>query len=227
MTQTVSDDQSGSSIDQHTLARATFSKNAKQYYVANAVIGSGLIFGIFGLFLVPIMFGLSLLLWSVPVVMWFCADWYYTRYFQKLRCELGPRKLEVARGLWFREERAIPLDKITDLGVKQGPIMRWLRLEALSVETAGQSGGSTSGALVTLVGIEESRRFRAKVIEQRDRVVGSAEVPLPLSTPPAVSPPVSPMAAGSVGDALDGTPAILADIRDTLHRIERRLDDRA
>lgn len=89
------------------------------------------------------------------------------RYLNSHHCELTSRSLKFRKGIWFRQEKTVPLDKITDLGFVQGPLMRAFGVEALSVETAGQSG---PGALVQLQGVKDARVFRDQVLEQRDRV---------------------------------------------------------
>jgi putative membrane protein len=125
--------------------------------------------------------------------------------YKHIRCYYTPRFLKVHRGWLNKEEKTIPLDKITDLAVKQGPIMRRIGVEALQLETAGQSGSGS--ALVNLVGIEDARAFRDRVLEQRDRLAAAGD---------------APAAAASASAPSAGDP-VLAEIRDTLLRIERRL----
>ena len=85
--------------------------------------------------------------------------------------------------------------------------MRFLGLEALSVETAGQS---SEGALVKLVGIVDTRQFRDAVLTQRDSLVTAlANVGHPSADKPAAGKPSSD--------------DVLCDILDTLRRIERHL----
>ncbi len=127
-------------------------------------------------------------------------------YLRRMKCVLTETKLEVRKGVLTRVEKTIPLDKITDLSLKQGPIMRQLGLEALAVETAGQS---SPGALVQLAGVVDARRFRDAVLKQRDEVISTVSAEGRQATPAATvsDPPVD----------------VFSDIRDTLHRIERQL----
>jgi hypothetical protein len=86
--------------------------------------------------------------------------------------------------------------------------MRLFDIEALSVETAGQS---SQGALMQLAGIKDGRAFRDAVLKQRDLVVGSDEdrkTPTPGETPVV---------------STETNSALLTDIRDTLRRIEHKL----
>jgi putative membrane protein len=146
----------------------------------------------------------------VLVPFWFLFGGIVTRrYLKSYRCTLTNRSLKVAKGILVRVEKTVPLDRITDLGLVQGPIMRLFDIEALSVETAGQS---SQGSLIQLAGIKEGRRFRDAVLKQRDLVVGSAE-------------DRSPSAAGPIEAAtFDRSSELLEIIHDTLLRIEKKLD---
>jgi putative membrane protein len=205
--------------EERILREASFTPEAIKYHCMSATIGSAVIFVILAIVLVIPTVGVSLILLAAPAVVWAFSQWYYTLYFQRLSCVLTARKLKISKGLLFRTEKAIPLDKITDMQMKQGPLMRHLDLESMSVETAGGTGAS-GGALVSLVGIRDSRDFREAVLTQRDRVVGSHDheerpTPGPSSTTPATS-------AGGLSspDVL----LVLTRISETLGRIESRLE---
>ncbi len=142
-----------------------------------------------------------------------------TKYRKSLSCVLTDRSLKFSKGVLTRVEKRIPLEKITDLGMVQGPIMRYLGLHSLSVETAGQTAGPA--ALLSLVGIVDAVDFRNAVLEQRDRLMfepGSGRVGNG-DAPAAQSP-------ASSGTGSPETAALLADIRDTLGRIEGELKNR-
>lgn len=94
--------------------------------------------------------------------------------------------------------------------MSHGPIMRRLGLRGLSVETAGQSG---PGSLFKLVGIEGTEEFRAAVLAQRERIAGSGGASSTASS-----------AGAAAGEAAVESGKLLAEIRDTLLRIEQRLD---
>jgi putative membrane protein len=150
-------------------------------------------------FLTATIVGIPLLLVYIPV-----ASWYWQRYYARLRVILTTRDLLVHRGIFIREEKSIPLEKITDLAVYQGPIMRFFGLKGIRVETAGQSSAA-GRALVQIVGLFNIDEFRDRVLAQRDRITdGDAFHARP------------PTEAPSDGTML----AVLEDIRDTLRRIE-------
>ncbi|AUD61718.1 MULTISPECIES: PH domain-containing protein [Shewanella] len=119
--------------------------------------------------------GIPLLLLWFPIGLWGTR-----RYIRNMSAELTSNKLIVRRGILTRTENTVPLDKITDMALIQGPIMRLFGLHKLTVETAGQSG---AGALISLVGIVDAPQFRTRVLEQKERLA------MPLhSTSPSVQP---------------------------------------
>lgn len=93
---------------------------------------------------------------------------YLNRYFDNLHCELTTRSLKFKKGVLVQVERTIPLDKIQDLTFREGPLLRYLGLSTLKIETAGQSAQGTTD--MSLTGIVDARNFREQVIEQRDRM---------------------------------------------------------
>ena len=206
--------------EERILREAEFTPEAIKYHVLSATIGSAVLFVILALALAIPTIGFSLILLLVPAGVWALSQWYYTMYFEKLSCVLTARKLKIGKGLLFRTEKAIPLDKITDMQMNQGPLMRYLDLESMSVETAGNAG-SAGGALVSMVGIRDSREFREAVLTQRDRVVGSQDA----SDRPAPAAP-EPSNADLSGASPSESLAVLTEIRDTLARIEARLGER-
>jgi len=140
----------------------------------------------------------------VFIITYFLID----KYLERLECTLTERTLEIKKGIFNRVESTIPLEKITDLQMYQGPIMRMFELHGFRVETAGQSGG-TGGALVNMLGIVDTPTFRRAVLEQRDRQT---------SAPGAAAP------TQVVSAAPDASADVITDIRDTLLRIEKKLD---
>ena len=122
------------------------------------------------------------------------------RSFEALKCELHERTLVVKRGIFFRVEKTIPLDKIQDLTVKEGPLLRWLGLRSLKIETAGQ--GTPGASEADLVGIVNPTDFRDEVLRQRDA----------MSTLPPPSGPGAP-------DGATGAIELLTEIRDLLRRM--------
>ena len=162
-----------------------------------------------GIFLcVVTVFGIPL----IPV--WLIAGKALTRkYLASHRCTLTDKSLKVSKGIFTKIEKTVPLDRITDMGIVQGPLMRHFDIEALSVETAGNSSGAS---LVQLTGIKDGRAFRDLVLAQRDKVTLAS----------SQSSTVPNTATASVGSS-DQTVQLLTEIRDTMRNIENKLDNKS
>ena len=119
--------------------------------------------------------GIPLLLLWFPIGLWGTR-----RYINNMSAELTSNKLIVRRGILTRTENTVPLDKITDMALIQGPIMRLFGLHKLTVETAGQSG---AGALISLVGIVDAPQFRTRVLEQKERLTQPLHPTIPSAQP--------------------------------------------
>jgi putative membrane protein len=176
--------------DQQIIWDAEFNDAVTTYWLLNGTIIC--VVTIIGLVVLP--------LWLI------LGKWATRKYLASHRCSLTTRTLKVSKGILTRVEKTVPLDRITDLGIIQGPIMRYFDIEALSVETAGQS---SEGSLVKLAGIKNGRAFRDAVLEQRDKVVGSFDE--------STSKPILP-----VGREDSRTSQLLEEISQTLKRIEAK-----
>ena len=109
---------------------ARFDPKVRNYWLCSWLIIGGLT--VFGIVLLPII---AVIVWKVSA-----------KILEAMSAELFERTLVVKRGIIFRVEKTIPLDKITDVGLTQGPLMRAFGLYRLDFETAGQSG---PGAVTT------------------------------------------------------------------------------
>lgn len=192
------------------LAAAAFKPEAVNYYILVNTVGLAVVVALIALPLAFVTFGISLIALVIPAAFIGVTRWYYTRYYANLKCVLTNRALRVRTGVWNITEKAVPLDKVTDLQMDQGFIMRRFDLEKIKVETAGQSSGP-GGSLVNLVGIENSHAFRERVLEQRDLVVGSAE-----SNTPTSPPTPAPNSATSTMPTDERVIELLTEIRDAL-----------
>lgn len=171
------------------LEQATFNPDVRKYWLLGGSFT--LLVTIIGIPFLP--------LW------WILGMWITGRYLDRLECTLTKRTLIVRRGFFIRVEKTIPLDKITDLGMVQGPLMRMFDITALSIETAGST---SQGALVKLYGIENAEAFRDTVLDQRDRMLEKEAEPA--AAQPARHAPTS--REGFNAEAV----ALLREIRDEL-----------
>ena len=86
-----------------------------------------------GIFLIPV--------W--PVFGYFA----HKKQYENLGMDLTDRSLNARKGWLFKKQQNIPLDKITDMAVIEGPILSAMGLCHLTIETAGGSVGSGKGLL--------------------------------------------------------------------------------
>jgi putative membrane protein len=181
--------------DHPVLRQAEFDPKVKKYMLLSPV------------------FVLTILIVTIPLaILWYIiAGFFVDRIVENWSCTLTERTLDIKKGIWNKTESTIPLEKITDLQMFQGPIMRYFGLHGFKVETAGQSS-TAGGALVNMIGIVDTQGFRKAVLAQRDRLhdrdTGSA---------PRVAP--SEPGAQSSSEQVD----LLREMRDTLARIETHL----
>jgi membrane protein YdbS with pleckstrin-like domain len=61
-------------------------------------------------------------------------------YYKSMWYELRDDEISWKRGVWFRTTGIVPYNRITNLDIKQGPVMRALGISTLAIQTAGYSG---------------------------------------------------------------------------------------
>src|SRR5690606_6024645 len=105
----------------------------------------------------------------------------------------------VRRGVFFRNEMSIPLDKIQDISLREGPLLRYLGLAKLRIETAGQNVSASGTSEADLVGLLDVREVRDRILAQRDLVAEKGMI---------------------TSGATEGTDDLLREIRDVLVRME-------
>lgn len=189
------------------LERAEFDPKLRLYLVLQ---GAGVLAAtIVGIVLIPF--------WAVAGPFW------ARRYYERLECALTERTLTYHKGILFRSEVTVPLDKIQDLTVKYGPVLDWLGLAKLSVVTAGQH--AAQGAEIGLVGVVDAPAFRDRVLDRRDAL---ADRRPGRGTDRGRAPPGDAAGAGpeddqrpgadAVAGSLERIEALLREIRDVLDR---------
>ena len=103
---------------------------------------------------------------------WTAGRWLPQRQSDELRYWLDGTTLRVDQGVYFLKRKAIPLDRVTDVMLVQGPVMRRCGIWSLNIQTAGMGGQSIAEAI--LYGIEEPERVRDLLLAARDAAVARA-----------------------------------------------------
>lgn len=177
-------DQSGATG--RTLRDAEFDRGFVAYY--RVLVSLYLAITVVGIPLIPFWLIFSL--------------WYAPEYYRRLSARLTSQAIEIRKGVFNRRESTIPLNRVTDLRLHDGPIMRHFKVRGLRVETAGQAGPNASSE-GDLIGVVDAAEFRNAILMQRQRVLGAE----PDEDAPAPA-----------GNATE----LLTEIRDILARMEAK-----
>jgi putative membrane protein len=138
------------------IEKVTFNPNIKNYIMMTGVII--LLFTFIG---IPLI-----LLWVLGV-----GQNISKRYYESLECNLTEKHLEFKKGIMWRIEKTIPLENIQDLAFIETPLLKYFNMRLLKIETAGSS--NPQGADMRLMGIENAKEFKEKVLRQREILVDS------------------------------------------------------
>jgi uncharacterized protein len=79
-------------------------------------------------------------------------------YYESMWYELREDEMSWKRGVWFRTTGIVPFNRITNLDVKQGPVMRALGISTLAIQTAGYSGQAVPE--IRIEGMEHAEELR-------------------------------------------------------------------
>jgi putative membrane protein len=144
-------------MSERIILRATFNPAVKTYWLISLLLVSTIS-----------IVGIPFLIISIPIFFLISS-----KVLAAMSAIVTERKIVVKRGVFNKEEKSIPLEKITDVAMVQGPLMRVFNLYRLSFETAGQSA---QGALVSLIGINDADTFRETILAQKDKLLTSTSV---------------------------------------------------
>jgi membrane protein YdbS with pleckstrin-like domain len=85
-------------------------------------------------------------------------------YYASMWYELREDEMSWKRGVWFRRTGIVPYNRITNLDLVQGPVMRALGISTLSIQTAGYSGQAVPE--IRIEAIEHAEELRELVRTQ-------------------------------------------------------------
>ena len=114
------------------------------------VFGAGLILG---------------LLWYVGI-----GPWVHRRQVEALRYRLDGATLRIDQGFIFLQRKSIPLDRVTDVVLTQGPLLRHFGIWQMKIQTAGTGQQLPEG---TMVGVIDAEAARDLIMRCRDEIAGA------------------------------------------------------
>ncbi|GLI45650.1 PH domain-containing protein [Methanoculleus bourgensis] len=83
-------------------------------------------------------------------------------YYRSISYRLTVTEITWQRGVWFRQTGIVPYNRITNVDIAQGPLMRFFSFSALRVQTAGYS--AQARAEIVLNGIEDAGDLQEKIM---------------------------------------------------------------
>ncbi len=160
------------------------------WFRADIAIGLGLILlffyvpvALFGE--IPLIF--SSVVFGLTAVVYFLLWIWVGLYYESMSYELREDEINWKRGIWFRTTGIVPYNRITNLDVRQGPLMRALGISSLAIQTAGYSGQAVPE--IRIEAIEHAEELRELIRSQvrgcspHDDGTGSVE---PVSSPSGI-----------------------------------------
>jgi putative membrane protein len=122
---------------------------------------AGALFG----FLTLVSFGVV----APLLVLWLIfGHWWIGKEFERRRYEVDEDSVNVRSGVLFHQEKVIPLEKITDIRLIQGPLMRIFGVYNVMIQTAG-SGAQIPEATMIFGSCARAEEVRERIMTARAR----------------------------------------------------------
>jgi hypothetical protein len=83
-------------------------------------------------------------------------------YYGSIAYRLTVTEITWQRGVWFRQTGIVPYNRITNVDIVQGPLMRFFSFSAVRVQTAGYS--AQARAEIVLNGIADPKDLQEKIM---------------------------------------------------------------
>ncbi|MEJ2648190.1 MAG: PH domain-containing protein [Sedimentisphaerales bacterium] len=96
------------------------------------------------------------------------GPWLTKKQARALTYWLDGRTLRADSGVFFLKRKAIPLDRITNVSLDQGPVLKYCGIWELRIQTAGM-GQAVPEA--TLYGLTRPEQVRDLILKERDKAV--------------------------------------------------------
>ena len=118
----------------------------------------------------------SLLITFVGIILmpiWIPLGWFvHKKQYDHMSGALTDRSINMRMGWLFKKQQNIPLDKLTDVSIHEGPILNAFGVVRMQFETAG-------AAPFILTGVKNANQFRDLVLQQRDSLVSAPQQSAP------------------------------------------------
>ena len=115
-------------------------------------------------------FGLMISFIGIPLMLiWIPFGWLvHMRQYEHMSGGLTDRSLNMRMGWIFKKQQNIALDKLPDVSISEGPVLKAFGVVKMQFETAG-------AAPFILTGVKNSNQFRDLVLQHRDSLVSNPQ----------------------------------------------------
>jgi membrane protein YdbS with pleckstrin-like domain len=118
--------------------------------------------------LVPLIGG------AVVLVVFGYLTWWIPAFYRTAGYRFTDDEVEYRRGVFFQQQTTVPYNRITNVGISQGPIERLVNAGAVGIHTAGYGG--QVGAELTIGGVSDFEDIQEQILEQvRERPARATE----------------------------------------------------
>jgi putative membrane protein len=107
-------------------------------------------------------------------------------HWKRFAYRVGPSEIRIDSGILTRTHRSIPFDRVQDVDVIQGPLMRLLGLATVKFETGGSGSGPGGGAdgQLQVISLERAQQLRSLVRAHRSGAAAAAPLTAEAEQPP-------------------------------------------
>ena len=133
----------------------------KNYFVARWILFCILACGLFVLPPFVSIFTAAIFI-AFAIGFWLCPQ-----QANNLRYRLEGNTVRADGGVFFLFRKSIPLERITDVALVQGPLLRYFGIWAMRIQTAG-----SAQCEATLYGVRNPEEIRELILSQRQRIYG-------------------------------------------------------
>ncbi|MFC6942874.1 PH domain-containing protein [Salinirubellus sp. GCM10025818] len=151
----------------------------RRYYFAYEVIALAVVLAVVGILaitgiLTAIQPWVLLGGGAVLVVVFGYLTWWIPTFYRTADYRFTDDEIEYRRGVFFQQKTTVPYNRITNVGISQGPIQRLVNVGSVGIHTAGY-GGQT-GAELTIGGLGDFEDIKDQILaEVRGRPARATE----------------------------------------------------
>ena len=124
----------------------------------------------FGFGIIPLAFAtgqlviiLAIVIIPLALLVAFVLVWVHL-YYKSIVYNLNETEMTWKRGVWFRKTGIVPYNRITNIDISQGPVMRLFSISNLQIQTAGSSGNKAMSE-ISIIGMEDAEPLRAFIMD--------------------------------------------------------------